>query len=110
MNRKSNENSITRRGFLRVGVATTIAAAFARIAGSPRPALAAPSAQTSFGPKRKIIWIPQAAGDWEVPVRVGFIDFCKMVGWAYQYLGNPVYSVENHLEQLNTGIAAKPDV
>jgi ABC-type sugar transport system substrate-binding protein len=33
-----------------------------------------------------------------------------MVGWDYQFLGNPVYSVENHAEQVNNAIAAKADI
>jgi ribose transport system substrate-binding protein len=33
-----------------------------------------------------------------------------MAGWEFQHTGNPVYSVENHVEQVNNAIAAKPDV
>src|SRR5438046_5966350 len=55
---------------------------------------------------RKLVWIPQAAGDWEVPIRVGQMEFCQMVGWSYQHIGNPVYSVQNHLDQLNDAISA----
>jgi len=33
-----------------------------------------------------------------------------MVGWEYQHIGNPVYSVQNHLDQLNDAISARPDV
>src|ERR1700691_4941020 len=61
------------------------------------------------GIRRKLVWIPQAAGDWEVPIRVGQMEFCKMVGWDYQHIGNPVYSVQNHLDQLNDAISARPD-
>jgi len=43
-------------------------------------------------------------------MRVGHRDFCAMVGWDYQHTGNPVYSVENHVEQVNNAIAAHPDV
>jgi ABC-type sugar transport system substrate-binding protein len=56
------------------------------------------------------VWIPQAAGDWEVPIRVGQVEFCRMVGWEYQHIGNPIYSVQNHLDQLNDAISARPDV
>jgi ABC-type sugar transport system substrate-binding protein len=59
--------------------------------------------------RRKLVWIPQAAGDWEVPIRVGQMEFCKMVGWDYQHIGNPIYSVQNHLDQLNDAISARPD-
>ena len=62
------------------------------------------------GRKRKLVWIPQSAGDWEVPVRVGHLEFCKMVDWEYQHLGSPIYSVQNHLDQLNNAISARPDV
>jgi ABC-type sugar transport system substrate-binding protein len=64
----------------------------------------------NFGPKKKLVWVPQAAGDWNIPIRAGQRDFCAMVGWDYQFLGNPVYSVENHAEQVNNAIAAKADV
>src|SRR4051812_15180783 len=60
--------------------------------------------------RRKLVWIPQAAGDWELPIRVGQMEFCRMVGWDYQHIGNPVYSVQNHLDQLNEAISAQPDV
>ena len=61
------------------------------------------------GKKRKLIFIPQAAGDWELPMLVGNLEFCKLVGWEYQHIGNPIYSVQNHLEELNNAISAKPD-
>ena len=32
-----------------------------------------------------------------------------MVGWEYQRIGNPVYSVQNHAEQVNNAIAAQAD-
>jgi ABC-type sugar transport system substrate-binding protein len=64
----------------------------------------------NFGPKRKVVWIPQATGDWNIPIRAGQRDFCAMVGWDYQHIGNPVYSVENHVEQVNNAISSSPDV
>jgi ABC-type sugar transport system substrate-binding protein len=101
---KITKSPISRRDFFRASAA---GAAAAGMLGAPLTALAQGG---DFGPARKLIWVPQAAGDWEVPVQVGFLDFCRMVGWEYQHLGNPVYSVENHLEQLNNAIAAQPDV
>src|SRR6516225_4171239 len=89
---------LDRRGFLQGG-----AVAVGALAGAT-PALAA------TGPKRKVILIPQDAGDWNAPARVGCRDFCAMAGWDFQHIGNPVYSVENHVEQVNNAIAAKPDV
>lgn len=62
------------------------------------------------GAKRKLIWVPQALGDWDTAFQVGAKDFCEMAGWEYQRIGNPVYSVENHVEQVNNAIAAKADV
>jgi ABC-type sugar transport system substrate-binding protein len=62
------------------------------------------------GTKRKLIWVPQALGDWDTAFQVGAKDFCELVGWDYQRTGNPVYSVENHVEQVNNAIAAKADV
>src|SRR5260370_36177845 len=33
-----------------------------------------------------------------------------MVGWDYQHIGNPVYSVENHVDQVNNATSRRPDV
>lgn len=62
------------------------------------------------GNRRKLVWVPQAAGAWDLPLRVGHTEFCHMVGWDYQSLGNPVYSVQNHLDEMNNAISARPDV
>jgi len=62
------------------------------------------------GPKRKLIWVPQALGDWDTALQVGAKEFCDMAGWDYQRIGNPNYSVENHVEQVNNAIASKPDI
>lgn len=78
-------------------------AAVAAQVGLPTTALAA-------GPRRKLIWVPQALGDWDTAFQVGAKDFCELVGWDYQRIGNPIYSVENHVEQVNNAIAAKADV
>src|SRR5262249_40911796 len=61
------------------------------------------------GPKRKLIWVPQALGDWDTAFQVGAKEFCDLVGWEYQHIGNPNYSVENHVEAVNNAIAAKAD-
>jgi len=66
--------------------------------------------KSSGSVRRKLVWIPQAAGDWELPIRVGQMEFCQMVGWDYQHIGNPVYSVQNHLDQFNDAISARPDL
>src|SRR6516225_1209492 len=89
----------SRRGFLQGGAVALGATAMAGTAAS-----------AASGPKRKVILIPQDAGDWNAPARVGSRDFCAMAGWDFQHIGNPVYSVENHVEQVNNAIAAKPDV
>jgi len=68
------------------------------------------SSALAAGPKRKLIWVPQALGDWDTALQVGAKDFCEMAGWDYQRIGNPNYSVENHVEQVNNAIAAKPDI
>jgi len=86
------------------------------LAGAGLAALAAPFGLSSAamaaatGPKRKLIWVPQALGDWDTALQVGAKDFCEMAGWEYQRIGNPNYSVENHVEQVNNAIAAKPDI
>ena len=74
--------------------------------GLPAAALAQGGA---FGPPRKFIWVPQALGDWDMAFQVGARDFCEMVGWEYQRIGNPVYSVQNHAEQVNNAIAAQAE-
>src|SRR5271154_6133830 len=99
---------MTKKGLVRRDLLTgggTGAAALV-LAGLASPALAA----QNFGPKKKLVFVPQAAGDWNIPIRAGQRDFCAMVGWDYQFLGNPVYSVENHAEQVNNAIAAKADI
>ena len=68
------------------------------------------TAALAAGPKRKLIWVPQALGDWDTALQVGAKEFCEMAGWDYQRIGNPNYSVENHVEQVNNAIAAKPDI
>src|SRR5438067_8292558 len=99
---------LSRRGLLRTGSAGAALGAVAAMLG---PAAVPALAQAGqWGPKRKAIWVPQATGDWNVPMRAGHRDFCAMVGWDYQHTGNPVYSVENHVEQVNNALAAHPDV
>lgn len=111
--RPSNSGRRGRREFLQAGskglAFGVLASVLASSAVEPELALAQ-AAGGNFGPKRKAIWIPQATGDWNVPIRQGQRDFCAMVGWDYQHIGNPVYSVENHVEQVNNAISASPDV
>jgi ABC-type sugar transport system substrate-binding protein len=103
----TSENALVRRDLLTTGGAGAAALVLAGLVGGhPSPALAA----GNFGPRKKLVFVPQAAGDWNIPIRAGQRDFCAMVGWDYQFLGNPVYSVENHAEQVNNAIAAKADV
>jgi ABC-type sugar transport system substrate-binding protein len=83
-----------------------IAAGLAAIAAQTGLSTPAHAADT----KRKLIWVPQALGDWDTAFQVGAKDFCNFVGWDYQRIGNPNYSVENHVEQVNNAIAAKADV
>jgi ABC-type sugar transport system substrate-binding protein len=71
-------------------------------------ALATPSRAANR--KRKLIWVPQALGDWDTAFQVGVKEFCDLFGWSYQRIGNPDYSAENHLAEVNNAIAAKPDV
>ena len=65
MNDKTNEtinenpeNLSSRREFLRTSAAAGMGAALAGIFLGASPALASPLQQTSFGPKRKLIWVP----------------------------------------------------
>ena len=62
------------------------------------------------GAKRKLIWVPQALSDWDTAFQVGAKDFCELAGCDDQRIGNPSYSVENHVEGANNAIAAKADV
>lgn len=102
-----------RRDFLQTGskglAFSVLASVLASSAAEPEAALAQ-AASGSFGPSKKVFWVPQATGDWNIPIRVGQRDFCAMVGWTYQYLGNPVYSVENHVEQVQNAISAGAEV
>lgn len=97
----------TRRGVLGAGAGIGAAAMAAVTMGLPLPVLAADG---KWGPARKLVWVPQALGDWDTAMQVGFRDFCEMVGWSYQRIGNPNYSVENHVEQVNNAIASGADV
>ncbi len=99
----NNENSATRRSL--IGTATAAAAA---AIGMPAAAFAADAG--AWGKPRKLVWVPQALGDWDSAMQVGMRDFCGMVGWSYQRLGNPDYSPENHVEQVNNAIAEGADV
>jgi ribose transport system substrate-binding protein len=96
-----------RRGLMVGGARAAALSTAAGIMGVPAAALAAEGA---FGPPRKFIWVPQALGDWDLAFQVGARDFCEMVGWTYQRIGNPVYSVQNHAEQVNNAIAAEANV
>lgn len=102
---------LTRRSALRLGAVLAAFPALTALVGChpTSPGSSNPTGSSS-GARRKLVWIPQAAGDWEVPIRVGQMEFCKLVGWDYQHIGNPVYSVQNHLDQLNDAISARPDV
>jgi ribose transport system substrate-binding protein len=100
----SVKNSMSRRNFLLSGTAAATALA---LMGMPRQARAQ---EGRWGPSRKVIWVPQATGDWNVPMRVGHRDFCAMVGWEYQHIGDPIYSVERHVAQVEAAIAAGANV
>jgi ABC-type sugar transport system substrate-binding protein len=102
-----SKKGVVRRDLLKTGGAGAAAVLAGLVGGQTSPALAAAA---DFGPKKKMIFVPQAAGDWNIPIRAGQRDFCAMVGWDYQFLGNPVYSVENHAEQVNNAIAAQADI
>jgi ribose transport system substrate-binding protein len=95
-----------RRGLVVGGARAAALTAAAGAMGLPAAALAQ---EGEFGPPRKFIWVPQALGDWDLAFQVGARDFCEMVGWEYQRIGNPVYSVQNHAEQVNNAIAAQAD-
>jgi ABC-type sugar transport system substrate-binding protein len=104
MNSKGNKLAMNRRDFLRAGGVATLAASMGL------PALAARAQDGDFGPSRSVFWVPQATGSWNIPIRAGHRDFCRMVGWEYQHTGDPVYSVENHVAQVNNAIAAGANV
>jgi ABC-type sugar transport system substrate-binding protein len=100
----TNDFQNTRRGLLGGSALAAVAAAI----GVPGEALAAGTAD--WGKPRKLVWVPQALGDWDTAMQVGMREFCGMVGWSYQRLGNPDYSAENHVEQVNNAIAGGADV
>jgi ABC-type sugar transport system substrate-binding protein len=92
----------TRRGLIGTAAATVAAI------GLPAAGFAADAG--AWGKPRKLVWVPQALGDWDSALQVGMRDYCGMVGWSYQRLGNPDYSPENHVEQVNNAIAEGADV
>src|SRR4051812_34677338 len=100
----SKKISLSRRNFLAAGGLTGVALAMGM------PSLAASAQAGKFGPSRKVFWVPQATGGWNIPIRAGQRDFCAMVGWEYQHTGDPVYSVENHVAQVRNAIAAGANV
>jgi simple sugar transport system substrate-binding protein len=95
-----SERFVSTRRQLLVGAGLAAVATQVGLVGEARAA----------GPARKLIWVPQALGDWDTALQVGAKEFCEMAGWEYQRIGNPNYSVENHVEQVNNAIAAKPDI
>jgi len=99
---KNKPTSVIRRDLLR-------ASALGAIGAVGLPLVAAAPARAE-GTRRKLIWVPQALGDWDTAFQVGAKDFCELAGWDYQRIGNPSYSVENHVEGVNNAIAAKADV
>jgi len=111
-NDKLSAKTLTRRGFLHTGAGGAATGMLASLLSAcSRPSsTSVKNGELLWGPKRRMVWIPQAAGDWELPIRVGQLEFCKMVGWDYQHLGNPVYSVQNHLDLLNNVVMGRPDV
>jgi len=100
----NNKFSITRRGFLQSGGLAALAAAMGV------PSLAAAAQGGKWGPSRSVYWVPQATGSWNIPIRAGQRDFCGMVGWTYQHIGDPTYSVENHVAQVRNAISAGANV
>jgi ABC-type sugar transport system substrate-binding protein len=112
--RSVNCEAITRRGLLRLTTAAAALPALSVLLAScdkhAPPQQQSERRGTASQTRRKLVWIPQAAGEWDLPLRVGQLEFCRLVGWDYQHIGNPVYSVQNHLDQLNDAISARPDV
>lgn len=86
------------------------AAALAAVTGAVGLPLVSTVPAKAEGTRRKLIWVPQALGDWDTAFQVGARDFCELAGWDYQRIGNPSYSVENHVEGVDNAIAAKADV
>jgi len=103
--------TVTRRAMLRSGAASIALPALSLLAAGCRKSTTgqAPAVE-SMAKQRRLVWIPQAAGDWELPIRVGQMEFCRMVNWEYQHIGNPIYSVQNHLDQMDEAVSARPDV
>jgi ABC-type sugar transport system substrate-binding protein len=101
---------LTRRRVVRMSAGLAALPAISALIGCAKPASTRAQTGHPASTRRKLVWIPQAAGDWEVPIRVAHMEFCKLAGWDYQHIGNPVYSVQNHLDQLNAAISARPDV
>ncbi len=103
--------TVTRRAMLRTSAASISLSAMGLLAaGCKGSTERRASVNEPKAKQRRLVWIPQAAGDWDLPIRVGQMEFCRMANWEYQHIGNPIYSVQNHLEQMNEAVSARPDV
>src|SRR5215469_16440282 len=106
---KTTSESVSRRQFLRGGIAAGAIAGGSLVFGE---SVASQALAATTGPKRKIIWVTHSIGEWNLAVDTGFMDFCEQAGWTYQKLGVPgaAYSAEENVNQIKLAIQAKPDV
>ena len=72
----------------------------------------AAKAEVGLGPPRKIMWVTHSQAEWNLPLDVGFSDFCAQAGWEYQKIGVPggAWTVEDNVNGVKLAIQAKPDV
>ena len=65
-----------------------------------------------LGRKRKVIWAVAALQPSFLPIEIGFIESCKLLGWNFQKVGVPVsqYSPEAVVSTIRQATQARPDV
>ena len=108
---ETSQDGISRRGLLKAGMMA--AGGAAALSGASMPFFSgAAKAEVGLGPPRKIMWVTHSQAEWNLPLDVGFSDFCAQAGWEYQKIGVPggAWTVEDNVNGVKLAIQAKPDV
>ena len=103
-------SSVSRRGIMTAGM---VAGGAAALGGASLPLFGpAAMADVGIGSSRKIMWVTHSQAEWNLPLDVGFSDFCEQSGWTYQKIGVPggAWTVEDNVNGVKLAIQAKPDV
>lgn len=100
------QGGVGRRGLLSGGVAFGALASVGGLAACTSESSSAGG--SAFGPERTIIWAAPNIGDWNTPIDVGFKEFCSMVGWKYQKIGQADQDPPRTVQAILTSIRSKP--